>query len=295
MARLRIAHLSDPHLGPLPRPSVPALMTKRIFGYLNWLKNRRGALSDDILDALLADLNAQKADHICLTGDLMNIALPGEFEAARAFLERLGPSDRVSCILGNHDAYVPGAAARAAAAWAPYMTGDDGRQRFPYVRRREGVALIGVSTAIATAPFSARGRVGSAQLDALATVLDRNDDAYKVVMIHHPPDGELAKGHRALIDHEAVRAVLSEGCADLVLHGHNHTASLVGLPTARGEAPVIGVQSASSDGSHHPRAGYGLIDIDTALGTAKLIRRALNEDRTAFVTTQTVMLGDQAR
>ncbi|GAB5376349.1 MAG: hypothetical protein AcusKO_28110 [Acuticoccus sp.] len=65
MARLRIAHLSDPHLGPLPRPSLPALMSKRaVFGYLNWVRNRRKSLAGGILDTLLADLNAQRPDHI---------------------------------------------------------------------------------------------------------------------------------------------------------------------------------------------------------------------------------------
>ncbi|GAB5376348.1 MAG: hypothetical protein AcusKO_28100 [Acuticoccus sp.] len=204
----------------------------------------------------------------------MNIALPGELETGAEFLARLGPPDTVSCVPGNHDAYVPGAAARAAEAWAPYMSGDDGRQRFPYVRRRDGVALIGVSTAVATVPLSARGRVGPAQLDALAMALDRNDDAFKIVMIHHPPDAALASGRRGLADHAAVRAVLSEGCADLVLHGHNQNtpATLASLPTPRGEAAVIGVPSASSDGSHHPLAGYGVIDIDIAAGSVKLVR-----------------------
>lgn len=295
LARLRIAHLSDPHLGPLPRPSLPALMSKRVFGYLNWVRNRRKSLAGGILDTLLADLNAQRPDHICLTGDLMNIALPGEFQTGAAFLARLGPPDRVSCVPGNHDAYVPGAAARAAEAWAPYMSGDDGRQRFPYVRRRDGVALIGVSTAVATVPLSARGRVGPAQLDALAMALDRNDDAFKIVMIHHPPDVALASGRRGLADHAAVRAVLSEGCADLVLHGHNHTATLASLPTPRGEAAIIGVPSASSDGSHHPLAGYGVIDIDVAAGSVKLVRRALTQDHSAFATVETTVLGDQAR
>jgi len=38
LARLRIAHLSDLHLGPLPRPAFGALMSKRVFGYVNTLR-----------------------------------------------------------------------------------------------------------------------------------------------------------------------------------------------------------------------------------------------------------------
>lgn len=295
MARLRLAHLSDPHLGPLPRPAVRALLSKRIFGYANWVRNRGRALSGSILDGLLEDLAAQRPDHICLTGDLINIALPGEFETAAKFLAALGPPDKVSCVLGNHDAYVPGAARRAAAEWAPYMSGDDGRQRFPYLRRRDGLALIGVSTAVATPPLSARGRVGEPQREALAALLDRADDAYKVVLIHHPPDGALASGRRALADHEKVRTVLAEGCADLVLHGHNHTATLTHLTTARGESAVIGVPSASSDGSRHPLAGYAVIDIDTSTRETKLTRRGLKEPGGTFAAVSTETLGAQAR
>jgi len=295
LARLRLAHLSDLHLGPLPRPTLRALMSKRVFGYANWVRNRGKALSAPILESLFDDLSAQRPDHICVTGDLINIALPGEFETAAAVLAALGPPDKVSCVLGNHDAYVPGAARRAAAAWAPYMSGDDGRQRFPYLRRRDGVALIGVSTAVATPPLSARGRVGAEQREALAALLDRADDAYKVVLIHHPPDGTLTTPTRALSDHAKVRAVLAEGCADLVLHGHNHTATLTELATARGAAAVIGVPSASSDGSRHPLAGYAVIDIDTADGSATLTRRALKAPGAGFATVSTEMLGDQAR
>lgn len=292
---MRIAHLSDLHLGPLPRPPLGALFSKRAFGYANWVRNRGRALNSSILEALVADIATQRVDHICLTGDLINIALPGEFTAAADFLAVLGPPDRVSCVLGNHDAYVPGAAAHAAKAWAPYMSGDDGQQRFPYVRRRGAVALIGVSTAVATPPLSARGRVGKTQCDALGALLDRNDAYYKVVMIHHPPDGALASGRRALADYRRVRAVLSEGCADLVLHGHNHTATLTFLNTPRGEAPVIGVPSASSDGSHHPMAGYALIDIDTDSLTTILTRRTLSMPDARFVTVSSIDLADHAR
>ena len=270
-------------------------MSKRVFGYVNWVRNRGRSLSAAILEALVADIANQRPDHICVTGDLINIALPGEFTAAAEFLEALGPPDRVSCVLGNHDAYVPGAAALAAQTWAPYMSGDDGRQRFPYVRRRGQVALIGVSTAVATPPLSARGRVGVAQCEALAAVLDRYDAYYKVVMIHHPPDGALASGRRALADHKRVRSILSEGCADLVLHGHNHTATLTFLDTPRGERPVIGVPSASSDGSHHPMAGYALIDIDTTSLTTVLTRRTLAMPDARFVTVSSIDLADHAR
>ena len=38
----RIAHLSDPHLGPLPTVRLKDLASKRLTGYLNYRRNRAG-------------------------------------------------------------------------------------------------------------------------------------------------------------------------------------------------------------------------------------------------------------
>ena len=36
-----LAHLSDPHLAPLPTPNPLQLLSKRGLGYINWLRKRR--------------------------------------------------------------------------------------------------------------------------------------------------------------------------------------------------------------------------------------------------------------
>ncbi|MEM8855816.1 MAG: metallophosphoesterase [Pseudomonadota bacterium] len=277
MARFHLAFLSDPHLGPVPRPSARALMSKRAFGYINWLRNRRAALGSNVLQRIVDDIKTQAPDHIAVTGDLVNIALPEEFDAAAAWLETLGPPEDVTVVPGNHDAYVRGGLENALAAWGPYMASDTGPQTFPIVRRRNGIVLLGVSTAVATPPLWATGKVGGRQRDALGHALDKHDDAFKVVLIHHPPDAGLSPGRRRLVDHAAVRQVLSDGCADLVLHGHNHEPSIRWLPTAHADAAVIGTPSASSDGSKHALASYGLIELNSQTGHAHLTRRGLTE------------------
>jgi 3',5'-cyclic AMP phosphodiesterase CpdA len=296
VTRFRLAHLSDPHLGPVPRPSLLPLVSKRAFGYANWLRARRRALAGGILERIVEDVARQSPDHIAVTGDLVNIALPGEFTAAADWLASLGPPSRVTVVPGNHDAYVPGAARRAATAWDPFMTGDGG-SGLPFLRRRGPVALIGVSTAVATPPGFATGRVGATQRAALAGLLDRCDDAVKVVLMHHPPDPMLSPGRRRLVDHAAVREILAAGCVDLVLHGHNHRSSLAWIETPHGPAPMIGVPSASSDGTHHPPAGYALLDIDTADASIRLTRRGLQSatSRVATLETVTVRRLSQAR
>src|SRR4051812_31501957 len=86
----KLAHLSDPHLAPLPRPNPRELLSKRGLGYINWLRKRRSIHRPEVLAALVADLKAQTPDHIAVTGDLVNLSLTSEFAPARVWLETLG-------------------------------------------------------------------------------------------------------------------------------------------------------------------------------------------------------------
>ena len=53
MAAFRLAHLSDPHLPPLPAARLRDLAGKRALGYLNWTRNRHKYHRRDVLDAPL--------------------------------------------------------------------------------------------------------------------------------------------------------------------------------------------------------------------------------------------------
>ena len=94
MAAFTLAHLSDPHLAPLPAARLRDLAGKRAFGYLNWIRNRHKFHRRDVLDALVSDMQAQAPDHIAITGDLVNLALEAEFAPSRAWLESVGAPDR---------------------------------------------------------------------------------------------------------------------------------------------------------------------------------------------------------
>src|SRR5262245_51572853 len=121
-----LAHLSDPHLGPLPTPRPSELASKRVLGFINWTRKRRLIHRGEVLDRLVADLKAQSADHIAVTGDLTNISLPQEFAAARRWLDRLGDARDVTVVPGNHDVYVRTAKLAPARHWGHYMSADKG-------------------------------------------------------------------------------------------------------------------------------------------------------------------------
>jgi 3',5'-cyclic AMP phosphodiesterase CpdA len=266
MAAFTLAHLSDPHLPPLPAVGFGDLIGKRALGYLNWTRNRHKYQRRDVLDALVADLQAQQPDHIAVSGDLVNLALEAEFAPARAWLESVGAPDRVTVVPGNHDAYVRATQHRFVEAWRSYLDGDDapkGSVPFPSLRRRGPLALVGVSSAVPTAPLMATGWLGRAQLDALDRLLAQlaAEQLFRVLLIHHP----LRSDSRAkrLTDSQALLALLKRHGVELVLHGHDHVHSTIWVDGPKGAIPAIGVPSASALAhGRYPAAAYNLFAIE---------------------------------
>ena len=259
----RLAHLSDPHLPPLPPPRLGELAGKRALGFLNWARNRHKYHRREVLDALLADLQAQSPDHIAVTGDLVNLALEAEFAPALNWLESLGPAQRVSVVPGNHDTYVKTTAHRHSEVWSSYLGGDDARQGFPALRRRGDVALICMSSAVPTAPFMATGRLGATQLQATARLLDQlsAERLFRVLLVHHPLRS--TSRYKRLTDSAGLLALIRQYGVELILHGHDHVHSTVWFEGPQQEIPAIGVPSASALAhGDHPAAAYNLFDIE---------------------------------
>lgn len=281
----RLAHISDVHLGPLPDVTYRDLASKRMVGYVNWQRNRRRHHHDGVVDAIVADMKAQAPDHLAVTGDLVNLALDGEIELARLWLETLGAPDDVSVVPGNHDAYVPGAFDKACHAWAPWMRGDGvegplSRTSFPYLRVRDKVALIGVSTARATAPFMASGFFREGQAERLARILEETGrrGLCRVVMIHHPPVRGAVGQHKRLFGIGKFQKLVRRHGAELVLHGHSHLPTLHWIEGRNGPVPAVGVAAAGqAPGGHNPAAQFNLIDISAEEGgwQVRLTRRGL--------------------
>jgi len=256
---ITIAHISDVHMPPLVGFGPRHWNAKRALGYLNWHRSRKRIHMGHTVANLVADMKARALDHIAVTGDLVNLGLPEELEAARVWLEGLGHEDFVSVVPGNHDIYVPMRRDPGVARWDKFMAPDDYgsafarcEDGFPYVRRIGHVALIGVNSAIPTPVFVAAGRVGQRQLAALGEILDRlhKDGLVRVILIHHPPLPGQAPPRRALSDAAEMQAVLARHGAELVLHGHNHRNMRTLTEGKHGPIPVVGIASGSYATSH---------------------------------------------
>ena len=278
-----LAHLSDPHLAPLPEPSWLDLIGKRVTGYINWQRRRQYIHDPAVLAKIVADMKAQAPDHIAVTGDIANIALPGEFVHGREWLESIGPAHDVSFVPGNHDVYVGEAALWAKRMWGAFMTDDEEIEGFPYVRKRGPLALVGVSTGVPTAPFLATGWIGTKQLTALVDILNqlKKENLFRVILIHHPPVS-LGSNHKKLLDAPVFMKVIATHGADLVIHGHDHIHMLNWLPGPNGtKVPAVGVPSASAiPGTDKHGAAYHLYRIGGTRGawTCEVVSRGLDAD-----------------
>ena len=264
-----MVHLSDPHLPMIGGLSPRHWTLKRTLGYLNWQCRRKDVFMRAPLDRLITDLMKQAPEHIAVTGDLVNLGLPAELDAAERWLRALGTGQDVSVVPGNHDIYVRLRRDQGVERWRDYMCSDAfGREMmgdiacrldgFPFVRKRGQVALIGLNSAVPTPPFVAAGELGEAQIAGLRMVLPRLQrlGLVRVVLIHHPPLARQTSRRRGLRDARALESVLRQYGADLVLHGHNHTNSLHWAEGPGGKIPILGIASA---GTGSAKEGAGML------------------------------------
>jgi 3',5'-cyclic AMP phosphodiesterase CpdA len=231
-------------------------------------------------------VKAQRPDHIAVTGDLINLALPEEFPAGRTWLKNLGSPHDITFVAGNHDAYLRRMELEPARHWGEYMLGD-GQQEvtFPFVRRRGPVAVVGLSTAVAAPWFRATGRLGSDQIGRLRTTLAQlgADGLFRIVALHHPPQSEPDRSSERLTDGSELLAAIAESGAELIIHGHEHIHSMAWFAAAGRRVPAVGVPSASAaTGGHWEPAGYNLYRIDGGPGAwhCEVSSRALGDDGT---------------
>jgi 3',5'-cyclic AMP phosphodiesterase CpdA len=266
-----IAHITDPHLSPAPMPGLADFRLKRVMGFINWKRGRERLNDMGMLARLVADLRAQRPDHVAVTGDLVNIGMPAEFHRAALWMKTLGDPADVSFVPGNHDAYVRAVMPLLEATFSPWTAGDAprGEATYPYLRVRREIAIIGLTSAVPTGPLMATGKLGKRQLAAFAELLGETAarGLARVVLIHHPPIAGVTPPLRGLSDAAAFERIVRDRGAEAILHGHTHQQAVRSLPsraarTAGGAVPVIGAPSAAA-AARNPRyrAAYHLVSL----------------------------------
>ena len=279
---MRLAHFSDVHLLSHDGAGLLKLVNKRWIGAANLLTNRSRHYHVAAFEHMVEDLNAQQIDHVLCTGDVTNLALEQEFVFARQHFDKLaGGPENVTVIPGNHDAYVAEGIGLFARIFDEYHRSDPGWTdgddvRWPFVRIRGDLALVGITTSRETAWFTAYGKVGDPQLQRLKKILtdDRLKGKARVVAIHHPPAGKAAMNRiRGLHDHGAFAQVIAEAGCDLIVHGHEHRDMTEALQGPAGPIPVRGVASGTYEHDKpHRTARYRIFDIERGRITTDHVR-----------------------
>lgn len=278
--RLRFAHLSDLHLPHEPRLRLTEHFSKRQLSVWSW-RRRRAVQSPVVLEALRAEMTAHRPDRILVSGDITNFSLPAEFTDAAGWLSQL-PAP-VSVVPGNHDMLVPVAHAEGWGRLERWSTSGE----WPWVHRQGRASFIGLKSALPTAPLLASGRLGTDQRDRLARLLaeERAAGQIRIVMLHHPVADGVVSRRKALGDRRALRAVLREQGAELVLHGHARNARLDALAGPAGPIPSLCVPSSTAlPNPHDEAARWHLVQLPHAAGGwARVLVRQWSVEAGGFI------------
>ncbi len=242
---MRIAHLSDTHFG----TELPT-----------------------VAQALVDALHALAPDAVVVSGDITQRARTAQFDAARAFLDRLPPVPKL-LVPGNHDLPLFNLALRLFAPYRGY------RRAFGPTEQHDSVgdlALIGIDTTRRLR--HTRGSMREPQLRERVSQLGR-DARVRCVVVHQPLHTRLrSDDSERLIGFAGWAADLSDLSVDLVLSGHVHMPLLA---TTRDAFPELRrhfiLSGAGTAVSRRTRSGapnsFNLIDVDSR---SQRIRLALH-------------------
>jgi 3',5'-cyclic AMP phosphodiesterase CpdA len=293
---MKLAHISDLHVLALDGVPIGRFLNKRISGWANLRLKRGGAHRAGHLRAVIAQVARGSFDHVIVTGDLTNLALEGEFALARDLIGDamgLDPS-RVTIVPGNHDVYTRGArdSRRFEGYFRPWLESDLPELavdvpggRFPVVKLRGEIAIVGLSSAVPRLPFVAAGELGDAQGRALARVLAHPEVAKRtlVLALHHPvvDDWSVTKRYlEGLRDAPNLLKLLQPLGKGLVLHGHLHRR--IQRRVGHGAMNQVGATSASLNHESPDRmAGLNIYELGSG-GTFSVAAQVYRPSTNSF-------------
>lgn len=188
----------------------------------------------EVVEALFALTRKLSPDLLVLSGDLTQRARPREFEAARAFMQRLAVRNVVA-LPGNHDIPLYNVLQRAFEPYANYKRyfGPDLEPTF----ESDELLVIGVNTTRNW--LITDGMVSSAQIERVSSQLRRaRPEQLRVVVTHQPVYVSRPRDRKDLLrGHQAALPAWSRAGADLVLGGHIHLPQSHPLGALREDLP----------------------------------------------------------
>lgn len=239
---MRVALLSDLHIG-----------------------MHRTGLVQPMLDAI-ADA---RPEHIIVAGDLVQRARAGQFDEAKAILDRTGLP--WLCVPGNHDIPLINLPARLLWPFHDYQKAVPG-PREPLLEL-PGLKIIGVNS---TFPYRWRnGRLTNRQI-ARVKHLARSGPV--MVVQHHPISLLPGETKELMLNADAALQAYDEAGVDLVLTGHLHNFNAVTSPSG-----MIQIHAASAlcDRPEDPPNEIAMLDVEP--NGFQLTRLIATKDEADFV------------
>jgi 3',5'-cyclic AMP phosphodiesterase CpdA len=266
---IKIAHLSDLHLGPdiIPR----ALMSRR-----TWKR----PVDPKLLQGLQTRLRAENPSYVVISGDFVNKPKKACFEqagqAVRDLIANSGLdiSEQLLVIPGNHDvSFFPRKIEDDEKRLARFkvflrvLFQEEGRKhRFIRVDEDNKLLFLGLDTTLRSLAPTADGEVGKGQrewadrkLKAHDVRLRRGgstlDQFVKIAILHHhcvSIPGLAVKDERfmQLLDQGDVMKFFEEHGFDIVLHGHKHVPHV--QPKLKSDASTLVIIGAGTATSPYP-------------------------------------------
>jgi len=184
-----------------------------------------GTEQPQVLEAVAALAAQQRPDLVVLSGDITQRARPAQFQAAKAFVDRLGAP--VLAVPGNHDIALFDLWARATRPYARYSKAF-GATLEP-VHASPDLLVVGVNTTRAWR--HKHGEVSMAQIDRVASLLSAaSPQQLRLVVVHQPAAvAQAAERSNLLRGRHAALKIWSAAGADLVLGGHIHLPYVMAL------------------------------------------------------------------
>lgn len=281
---IRVAHFSDIHITtPIRSWKTEDWFNKRFAAWVNLRLLGRGHRfrhAERFVEALNRDLEVLNPDHLIFSGDATAMGFPEEMERAASLLP-IGIRPGLA-VPGNHD-YCTASAKKSQAfeqQFAPWQQGErlDGNT-YPFAQRVGPVWFVAVNSAAANRwAWDARGEVTDPQLGRLELLLERLDDAPRILVTHYPimlANGRPERAVRALRDLDQLVDVATRGRVSLWLHGHRHD-WFFHPANDRYPFPIVCAGSATQNG----RWSYSDIQIES--GRLQIAQRSYDETSQGF-------------
>lgn len=201
-----------------------------------------GTEQPHVVEALLALAAQQRPDGVVLSGDITQRARPAQFDAAKAFLDRLHTP--VLVIPGNHDIALFNLWERLTRPYASYSK-VFGADLAPVLNLPDWL-IVGVNTTRAWR--HKHGEVSSKQVIQVADYLAAAHPAQlRLVVVHQPlAVCDVAESVHRLRGHAQAAQVWANAGADMVLGGHIHLPFTLQLPGLGGRLAVVQAGTAVS-------------------------------------------------